>query len=244
MLSFTEIIIDLLRSLETFLRDPVLLFLGSVVLGQYLVYQFLNKKFRSRDQLILTGVIPHHQFSEKYTMALQRFFGTRGKVARLSSAYYVFGFGICTFLSIPIFISVLVNQAITRLWIYLLITAVMWFVDIAVFWLYPVGPPVRVSKNPEYNHFRAHYFPWSDKVIGIYHNALPSGHIWSLVLFWVASLVEGMWEFFIFYSINLIIASFVIIYTGDHYPIDIVASFLFVTGLYIFFWILITSFGL
>ncbi len=239
-LNFNQWIEDFFDAAKLFFEDPALVFLGVVVVAQYIVFQFLNGVFFTpRDRRILAGEIKKYTFSDRWTIALQRLIGTRNILAWALSAYYVFGFAICTVFSIPLIAAVILDGGIKRIWIYLLITVIMWFVDLLVFIVYPVGPPIRSSTNSEYDNVRLHYFSWSDKLIGMQHNALPSGHIWTLVLAWTASIIEGLWFFIIFYTINLIIACIVITFTGDHYPIDILGSIICVWGLYLLFWVLI-----
>jgi len=168
-----------------------------------------------------------HTFSPALTIWLQELFGTDGVIAYLASYYYVIPHIILLVGLGPLFFFAKKKPA----WTYLSLALALFIIDNIIYFLYPVAPPIRLNEPPVVP-IRIELFALSEKTISLHYSALPSGHIYSLMMGTLIGHLENWKKVKIIYGINVIIMTFVIIYLGDHYLIDAIASIVVVISIY------------
>ncbi|MHA2364107.1 MAG: phosphatase PAP2 family protein [Candidatus Hodarchaeales archaeon] len=148
----------------------------------------------------------------------------------LMAYFYTFGFlSISAFAYVVLLILIIRDKDYRNRdpFIYIAIAIIMFFVDVGGYWFYPTAPPVRI--DPDQFHFRILVLPMGDDLIQIKYNALPSGHIWALSVPYLAAKSENLrfWKWL--YGSAIVITTWVVCFTGDHYFIDATISFLLCT---------------
>ncbi|MFQ6123606.1 MAG: phosphatase PAP2 family protein [Candidatus Heimdallarchaeota archaeon] len=175
-----------------------------------------------------------HTFSPRVTLWLQEHFGTEGLMAWFASLYYY----IPMITNVALFFFVMYyaprgNKGRDG-WIYGICILLGFLVELIIYLVYPVAPPIRV---PDYLkqgivQVRLNKLPWSDKLITLKYNALPSGHMIYSILGYLVCQEEGFTKPRYFYLMNTMIFSFIILYLGEHYWIDIISSFIVAIGVF------------
>ncbi len=170
-------------------------------------------------------MIPH-TFSPGVTLWLQERLGTDGLMAWFASLYYNFPM----IINIALFFFVMYfapkgNKGRDG-WIYGVCILLGFLVELIIYLAYPVAPPIRVPEyiNQGVVQVRLNKLPWSDNLITLKYNALPSGHMIYSILGYLVCKEEGFTKPGYFYLMNTIIFSFIILYLGEHYWIDIIGS--------------------
>ncbi|HPR41599.1 MAG TPA: phosphatase PAP2 family protein [Candidatus Methanofastidiosa archaeon] len=117
-------------------------------------------------------------------------------------------------------------------WFYLFIAIVIFMIDTSFYFIYPVAPPCRL--NSEYiEPIRINLFPFSDSTISVHYSALPSGHIFISMIGVLISYLERWKKVLVVYAFNTVLMSMVVVYTGDHYVEDTIASTVLVLGVFL-----------
>ncbi|OLS26396.1 MAG: hypothetical protein HeimC3_09460 [Candidatus Heimdallarchaeota archaeon LC_3] len=175
---------------------------------------------------------------EYLTVFAQKTFGTVDTFIGYSSAiFYTFGFLGITATAYILLLTAIIRDKKYRLrepYIYILIVIIMFVIDMSGYWFFPTAPPVRIFSDL---HYRISIFPAGDSLIAIKYNAFPSGHGWALAVPYLAAKAENFKFLEKLYAVGLIITSWVVLQTGDHYIIDVIASF----TLCVIFYIILTS---
>jgi len=127
-------------------------------------------------------------------------------------------------------------------WFYLFMAMIIFIIDTSFYFIYPVAPPCRLDL-PYIEPIRINLFPFSDATISVHYSALPSGHIFISMIGVLISHLEKWKKTRLVYVVNTIIMSVVIVYTGDHYIEDSLASIVLVLGIYALSFLLFTRIG-
>lgn len=98
----------------------------------------------------------------------------------------------------------------------------MTIIGISAYWIMPTAPPVRIY--PDF-FFRKDILPLGETLITIKYNSFPSGHIYSLAIPYLFAKSENYSKWKKIFGSGLIITSWVILFTGDHYVMDIFSSY-------------------
>ena len=172
-------------------------------------------------------IIPH-TFSPGVTLWFQERLGTEGLMAWFASLYYNFPMMTnIVLLFLVIYYAPIGNKG-RKSWIYGVSILLGFWVEMIIYFAYPVAPPIRVLEylNQGVVQVRLNKLPWSDKLITLKYNALPSGHMIYSILGYLVCREEGFKKTGYFYLMNTIVFSFIILYLGEHYWIDIIGSFI------------------
>ena len=174
---------------------------------------------------IFLDVISPHTFSPYPTIFLQEHLGTRNIFAFFCSIYYTFLFTINLMLVlVSAYIAPYFGERKIAPWIYISGVFLVWFVDMLVYLIYPVAPPIRYNSGAY--PIRQYYLPWSEILIRVKCNALPSGHIMYLTCGFCIARHEKLGKLEAWYLINVVLTAFVVIYLGEHYIIDVISGFI------------------
>lgn len=159
------------------------------------------------------------------TKNLQEMIGTNGIFAVFASMYYFFIFATnLALVIISAYFAPYYGKHKTSPWLYIVGIYLVWFVDMIFYVIYPVAPPIRYNSGVV--RIRQNYMPWSDTLIGMKYNAFPSGHIMYLTCGLYIGMREKIKKLELWYLINLILTSFVVLYLGEHYIHDLVSGFI------------------
>ncbi|MFX0115927.1 MAG: phosphatase PAP2 family protein [Candidatus Hodarchaeota archaeon] len=110
-------------------------------------------------------------------------------------------------------------------WVYGLPMICFQQLDILIWLVWPVAPPIRwIPEGSGVAAIRTHWLPWSDDVITYYYSALPSGHGSVTIAGFLAAHYSGQKKFRAFFFIEWFLVTFTIVYLGEHYWLDPVAS--------------------
>lgn len=160
------------------------------------------------------------------TVHFQEWFGTTHTLIGISGAYfYTFGFlALSATASLMLGITIIRKKQFRRRepWVYIAVVLVMFVIDISGYWLFPSAPPVRVHPNLFY---RKILFPSGDSLVTIKYNAIPSGHIYALAVPFIAAKAENYKSLRKIFALGLILISWDILLTGDHYSFDIYSAY-------------------
>ena len=121
-------------------------------------------------------------------------------------------------------------------WVYVSAFLIGGFVDTLIYLIYPVAPPIRVSRHLERGvvQIRNEILPWSDALITLKYSAFPSGHVFYTLFGYLVCREEKFRKAGWYYLTNACVFSFIILYLGEHYWFDIVGSIILaVTVFYI-----------
>lgn len=117
-------------------------------------------------------------------------------------------------------------------WRYGLAFWATWITQYALQMMVNLASPMR---NPDLDiaFIREEVFPWSENLVGLKYGAFPSGHIGvSLLVFMIARERGAPWVRKLTLA-SLIIMFWSIIYLGEHYVIDAVASAVLYPAIYL-----------
>ena len=175
------------------------------------------------------NIIPY-TLSPSLTIYMQNLIGTDGVAAYLASYYYFFIYlFVISGLAFIIFFS-------RKPWVYALAILLALTVESVIYIFFPLAPPMRTGAAVP---IRINIFHLSDNFVALKYSAFPSGHIMISFLGFLFSKKENFKKCEIFYLANTLIMSFIVIYLGEHYLIDIfggilLALFSFKTASYIY----------
>ncbi len=210
--------------LKAFFADPCNVYALALVLLIPIVYESL------RFTPVESNMIPH-TFSPALTIWLQERLGTNGIIAYAASYYYVIPHIILMAGLVPMFVFAKNRPA----WVYMMMAVSIFIVDSLIYIAYPVAPPVRLEGTGAVP-IRINLFELSETTITAHYSALPSGHIFTTVLGLLIAIVER-WKWpAVVYGVNTIVMTVIIVYLGDHYLIDSVASVVLVICIYAIVW--------
>ncbi len=194
-------------------RTIILLVIGLVGLALYACHS------------IFFSVDDYHTFSPYPTIFLQELLGTSNPFAFFCSVYYTFLFAInLALVIVSAYVVPYFGKKKVAPWAYIVGIFLVWFVDMILYVIYPVAPPIRYNSGA--CRIRQKYLPWSEVLIRVKYNALPSGHIMYLTCGFYIARYEKVKKLEMWYLINIILTSFIVIYLGEHYIIDIVSGFI------------------
>jgi membrane-associated phospholipid phosphatase len=164
-----------------------------------------------------SGIDPH-VMPPICTRMLQDLLGTEGFIATVSSYFYIYGH-FCALLLLGVVIFFSKNQRTNMLAVVL-----SFAMESLIFLIFPLAPPVRTEAAVP---IRLLIFPSSDAMVSIKYSAFPSGHIIKSVLGYIICKRENFVNLSYIYAINTALVSFVILYLGEHYAVDILGGILF-----------------
>ncbi len=192
-------------------------------------YEFLDffSEFTEQNNYLVTTK-SYLVFNDYLTVFLQKTLGTTQSIFGIFSAYfYTFGLIIISFIAyIMLLLTVFLRKKEYRRresYVYIPIIIIMEIIGILAYFIIPTAPPVRVFPNLLY---RTIIVPIGDSLISIKYNSLPSGHIYALTVPFLVAKAENYKNWKNFFGGGLVLTSWVILLTGDHYPIDIFTAFL------------------
>lgn len=144
----------------------------------------------------------------------------------ISAYFYTFGFIILSATAFVMLLITVMRKKVYRRrepFVYIAIVLIMFVIGIAGYFLFPTAPPVRVVKDLFY---RISVLPFGDSLIAIKYNSIPSGHIYALTVPYIVAKAENYrnWEYL--FGGGLVITSWVVLLTGDHYAIDIFSAYI------------------
>jgi len=208
------------NQLNYFLSDKRNVYMLLLVIMIPLVYEL----FRFTP---LESVIEPNTLNDYPTRWLQEKLGTDTAIAYFASYYYFIPHVLIMAGLAPMFIISKRRPP----WFYLCIALIIFIIDTSFYFIYPVAPPVRLDSQ-FIEPIRINIFPFSDSTISVHYSALPSGHIFISFLGLLIAYLEKWKKAVIIYALNTVIMTFVIVYTGDHYIEDAIASIILVLGVY------------
>lgn len=219
------------RQLKSFLSDKRNIYMMVLVIMIPIIYEL----FRFTP---LESSINPHILNDYPTRWLQERLGTDGILAYFASYYYFIPHLFITAGLAPMFLFAKRIPA----WVYLFMAIAIFIIDTSFYFIYPVAPPCRL--NSEFiEPIRINLFPLSDSTIAVHYSALPSGHIFISMMGLLMSYIEKWrWPMFI-YAFNTVFMSIVIVYTGDHYIEDSIASVVLVLGVFLTSFLLFRKIG-
>jgi len=209
---------------RVFLSDRWNIYMLILVLMIPVVYESL------RFMPVEESMTPH-TFSPALTIWLQERLGTDGLIAYAASYYYVIPHILLMAGLGPLFLFAKRRPA----WVYLSMALAIFILDSVIYVLYPVAPPVRLDDSGVVP-IRINLFALSETTITAHYSAIPSGHIFTTVLGFLIAWLERWRRVAALYAANTIIMTGVIVYLGDHYFIDAVASLVLVGVVYAGVW--------
>ncbi|MFX0113773.1 MAG: phosphatase PAP2 family protein [Candidatus Hodarchaeota archaeon] len=110
-------------------------------------------------------------------------------------------------------------------WVYGLPMICFQQLDILIWLIWPVAPPIRwIPEGSGVVAIRTRWLPWSDDLITYYYSALPSGHGSVTIAGFLTAHYSGQKKFRAFFFFEWFLVSFTILYLGEHYWLDPVAS--------------------
>ncbi len=166
-------------------------------------------------------------FNDYVTVFAQRALGTTQSLIGIFSAYfYTYGLIFLSFIAfIMLILTVFLRKKEFRRrepYVYIPIIIIMEIIGILAYFIIPTAPPDRVFPSLLY---RTIIVPIGDSLISIKYNSLPSGHIYALTVPFLVAKAENYKNWKNFFGGGLVLTSWIILLTGDHYPIDIFSSF-------------------
>lgn len=170
--------------------------------------------------------------SPDLTIWLQKLLGTRGWIAEFLSYYYVY-WQLTTIVCVYFVVYYSAKGRKRRpAWLYAFAVLVCLGINYPLIWLFfPVAPPVRfpaLGIETEAVQVREHYLPWSEELISANYSALPSGHMIIFFSGYFIAREEGFNDAKWFFLLGSFVMTFTVVYLGDHYLIDVLASFVLV----------------
>ncbi|PWI48109.1 hypothetical protein CEE45_08060 [Candidatus Heimdallarchaeota archaeon B3_Heim] len=175
-------------------------------------------------------------FDEFLTVFAQKALGTTNSLIGIAAAlFYTYGFLSISATAYLVLFTLIIREKKYRQrepYIYIALTTIMFLIDISGYWLFPTAPPVRLFSEL---HYRILVVPFGDSLISIKYNAFPSGHIWALTVPYIAAKAENLKYWEALFGSAIIITSWVVILTGDHYIIDAFVSYFICIFLYTIF---------
>jgi hypothetical protein len=175
---------------------------------------------------------------EFLTVFAQEILGTTNSIIGIGAAlFYTFGFLSISAMAYLVLLTLIIREKKYRQrepYIYIALTVIMFTIDMSGYWFFPTAPPIRIF--PEL-HYRILVVPMGDSLISIKYNALPSGHIWALTVPYIAAKAENLRYWEALFGSAIVITSWVVVLTGDHYIIDSFLSYF----LCIFFYVLFST---
>ncbi|MFW9916997.1 MAG: phosphatase PAP2 family protein [Candidatus Thorarchaeota archaeon] len=112
-------------------------------------------------------------------------------------------------------------------WVYGLPMICFQQLDMLIWLIWPVAPPIRwIPEGSGVVAIRTRWLPWSDDLITYYYSALPSGHASVTIAGFLAAHYSGQKKFRAFFFVEWFLVTFTILYLGEHYWLDPVASIL------------------
>ena len=222
--------------LKTFLQDTYQyiadnkanFFFMLLFLMMPLFYELLSfiSEFTERNDY-LEATKQYFVFNDYVTVFAQKTFGTTQSIIGIFSAYfYTYGLIILSFtafLMLIIFVFMRKKQYRRREpYVYIPIIIIMEIIGILAYFIIPTAPPGRVFPSLLY---RTIIVPIGDSLISIKYNSLPSGHIYALAVPFLVAKAENYKNWKNFFGGSLVLTSWIILLTGDHYPIDIFSSY-------------------
>ncbi len=141
------------------------------------------------------------------------------------SLLYVFAF---TFVLVTLVLTIITTGR--EAWRYGIALLACSFLQISLQVLVPVLVPIRW--NIDIRPIRKEIWPWSEKLIGIKFGGIPSGHFgYSIFGVLLAKQIKYR-RMFVFYLINSLLFPPIVLYLGEHYVVDLVASLILFPTLY------------
>lgn len=214
------------NQLNSFLSDKRNVYMLLLVIMIPLVYELF--RFTPLESLIEPNTL--NDFPTRW---LQEKLGTDTVFAYFASYYYFIPHVLIMAGLAPMFLFAKRRPP----WFYLSIAMIIFIIDTSFYFIYPVAPPIRLD-SPLIEPIRINIFPFSDTTISVHYSALPSGHIFISFLGLLIAYIEKWKKTMKIYAFNTIIMTFVIVYTGDHYVEDAIASIILVLGVYALIWII------
>ena len=172
-------------------------------------------------------------FSPKPTQILQKYFRQNETVRKIldfiTPQVWLWGFTLSIFIEFHL-CALQAGEA----WRFGIATLLAWGTSMTIQFVYPVIVPIRwneFSRELPVVPIRLNNFKQSDNVNGLLYNGLPSNHLGMMlvgVILSLASYMNNPWDGFIILFIFFIIISlffcFSVIYLGEHYLLDLIAS--------------------
>ncbi len=172
-------------------------------------------------------------FSPKPTQILQKYCRSNGTVRKIldftTPQIWLWGF----ILSIFIEFHICALQA-GEAWRYGVATLLSWGTSMTIQFMFPVIVPIRwdqFDKELPVVAIRLGNFKQSDHVNGLLYNGLPSNHLGMMLVGVILSLVSfsrnpwsGYLLLLVFFISIALFFSFSVIYLGEHYVQDLIAS--------------------
>ncbi len=172
-------------------------------------------------------------FSPDLTIWLQKTFSTQA-LDHILSFYYPVGFILCLIL-----LNYMVIKEGKNGWKWGYAILCCWIAHFIIEMVYPVAPPLRWDSGAR--PIRLEVFPLSDILVSVKYGGLPSGHFgYTFIGFLIArykflqTKSSAYRKYMLFFLVNLILTTFVVLYLGEHTWEDLVASVLIFGGI---FWI-------
>jgi len=182
--------------------------------GSIFFVPILYELFGSMD--IEKNITPY-TFPATITNCLQSFLGTEGVIAHMVSYYYFF---IYLFVISGLAFAIFFAQ---KPWIYSFAVLISLCIESAIYLIFPLAPPVRTRAAVP---IRLNLFHTSDHFVAIKYSAFPSGHIMISFLGFLICRKENFKKTEMFYLLNTLLMSVIVLYLGEHYLIDVFGGIL------------------
>ncbi len=147
-------------------------------------------------------------------------------IIRVVTAYfYTFGFLTLSAIAFVMLVITIMRKKQYRRrepYVYIAIVIIMFIIDIAGYFFFPTAPPVRVFRDLFY---RVSVLPIGDSLVSIKYNSIPSGHIYALTVPFIVAKAENYRNWKYLFGSGLVVTSWVILITGDHYAIDVFSAY-------------------
>jgi len=209
------------QQLRVFLSDRRNIYMLILVLLIPLVYE--SFRFTPLEDFVEPKVLNDYP-----TRWLQEKLGTESVFAYFASYYYFIPHLFIMAGLVPLFFFARRMPP----WFYLFMSLLIFIIDTSFYFIYPVAPPCRLD-SAYIEPIRINLFPFSDSTISVHYSALPSGHIFISMMGLLIAYIERWRAPKIIYGVNTILMSIVIVYTGDHYIEDSIASVVLVLCVYL-----------
>ena len=182
--------------------------------------------FSDRDNY-LKATKSYIVLNDYLTVFAQQVLGTTQSLFGIFSAYfYTFGFiSLSSIAFVMLILTVFFRKKEYRRrepFIYISILITMVLIDIGAYFIIPTAPPVRLYPNL---FFRDVILPAGDSLITIKYNSVPSGHIYALAIPYLVAKAENYKNWKNLFGGGVVLTSWVILFTGDHYSLDIFSAF-------------------
>lgn len=193
-----------------FVGDRKNIILGTFTFFIPVLYELFG--FVGTEQSIIPYTLP-----ATVTNSLQNIFGTKGVMAYFASYYYFFvQLLVLGGLACVIFFT-------EKPWVYFLAASICFIVDSTIYLIFPLAPPVRIGAAVP---IRLNLFHVSDYIITAKYSAFPSGHMMASFLGFLICRKENFKKIEALYIMNTLIMSFVVVYLGEHYLVDLFGGIL------------------